>query len=115
LQFLAKNQQLSNVMLMGKQQTPPLEQPILFRSFGRQQTQSKPAMASTTVITQKRMKWEQVWHQAKNTTAGLELMASSEADEIGASVAPGKNHCSGVRVDGANVLINSSKQLEQMC
>jgi len=35
LQFLAKNQQLSNAMLMGKQQTPPLEQPILFRSFGR--------------------------------------------------------------------------------
>ena len=72
-------------------------------------------MASTTMITQKRMKWEQVWHQAKNTTVGLELMASSEADEIGASVAPGKNHCSGVRVDGANVPVNSGKQLEQMC
>jgi len=75
LQFLAKNQQLSNVMLMGKQQTPPLEQPILFRSFGRQQTQSKPAMASTTMIT------------------------SSEADEMGARVAPGKKHHSGVRVE----------------
>jgi len=82
---------LSNVKLMGKQQTPPVEQPILFRSFGRQQTQSKPAMASTTMIT------------------------SSEADEMGVSVAPGKKHHSGVRVDGANVLINSSKQLEQMC
>jgi len=39
----------------------------------------------------------------------------SEADEMGASVAPGKKHHSGVRVDGANVLINSGKQLEQMC
>jgi len=55
------------------------------------------------------MKWEQVWYQAKNTTVGLEFMASLEADEIGASVAPGKNHYSGVRVDGANVLTNSSK------
>jgi len=55
------------------------------------------------------MKWEQVWHQAKNTTVGLELMASSAANEIGASVAPGKNHCSRVRVDGANVLTNSTK------
>jgi len=51
---------------MGKQQTPPLEQPILFWSFGRQQTQSKQPMASTT------------------------MMTSSEADEMGASVAPGK-------------------------
>jgi len=74
LQFLAKNQQLSNVMLMGKQQTPPLEQPILFRWFGHQQTQSKLAMASTTMITQKPMKLEQVWHQVKITTVGLELM-----------------------------------------
>jgi len=39
-------------------------------------------------------KWEQVWHQAKITAAGLELMASLEADKIGASVAPGKNHYS---------------------
>jgi len=61
------------------------------------------------------MKLEQVWHQVKITAVGSELKASSEADEIGASVAPGKNHCSGVRVDRANVLINSSKQLEQMC
>jgi len=76
LQFLAKNQQLSNVMLMGKQQRPPLKQPILFRSFGRQQTQSKPAMASTTMIT------------------------CSEVDEMGASVAPGEKHHSGVGVDG---------------
>jgi len=110
LQFLAKNQQLSNVMRMEKQQTPPLEQPILFRSFGRQQTQSKSAMASTTMITSSEVdECEQVWHQAKNTTVGSELMASLEADEIGASVAPGKNHYSRVRVDGANVLTNSSK------
>jgi len=32
LPLFAKNQQLSNAMPMGKQQTPPLEQPILFRS-----------------------------------------------------------------------------------
>jgi len=76
LQFLAKNQQLSNGMLMGKQQMPPLEQRILFRSFSRQQTQSKPAMASTTMI------------------------MSSEADEMGVSVAPCKKHHSEVRVDG---------------
>jgi len=36
LTFLAKNQQLADAMLMGKQQTPPPQQPILFRSFGRQ-------------------------------------------------------------------------------
>jgi len=72
LAFLAKNQQLSNVMPMGKQQMPPLEQPILLRSFGRQQTQSKQPMANTTMIT------------------------SVEGDEMGASVAPGKKHYSRV-------------------
>jgi len=41
-------------------------------------------------------KQEQVWHQVKNTAAGSELMASSEADKIGASVAPGENHNSRV-------------------
>jgi len=71
---------------MGKQQMLPLKQPILFRSFGRQQIQSKQPMTSTTMIT------------------------SLEVDEIGASVAPGKNHYSRVRVDGANVLTNSSKK-----
>jgi len=45
-----------------------------------------------------------VWHQVKNTAVGSELMASSETDEIGASVAQGKNRCSRVRVDGANVV-----------
>ena len=35
-------------------------------------------------------------------------MASLEADETGASVAPGKNHCSRVRVDGATVPKTSS-------
>ena len=77
LAFLAKNQQLSNVMLMGKQQRPPLEQPISFRSFSHQQTQSKQPMASTT------------------------MMTSLEADETRASVAPGKKHFSRVRVYGA--------------
>jgi len=56
-----------------------------------------------------------VWHQAKNTAAGLQLMASSEVDEIGASVAPGKNHYSRVRVDGTNVLINSRKKTWSEC
>jgi len=37
------------------------------------------------------------------------MLASSAVNEIGASVAPGKNHYSRVRVDGANVLTNSSK------
>jgi len=101
-------------MLMGKQQTPPLKQPILFRSTGRQQTQSKQPMASTTMITS--LESDETGAsvtQAKNTTVGLELMASLEADKIGASVAPGKNHYSRVRVDGANVLTNSSKKTKK--
>jgi len=36
-------------------------------------------------------------------------MASLEADKIGASVAPGKNHYSRVRVYGANVLTDCLK------
>jgi len=54
---------------------PPLKQLIFFTLFCRQQTQSKQPMASTTMIT------------------------SLKADETGASVAPGKKHHSGVRVD----------------
>jgi len=77
LTFSAKHQQLSDAMLMGKQQTPPLEQSILFRSFGRQQTQSKQPITSTTM-----------------------MITSLEMDETGASVAHGKKHCSRVRVDG---------------
>jgi len=46
------------------------------------------------------MKWEQVWYQIKNTAAGLQLMTSLEADEMGASAAPGKKHCSRVTTDG---------------
>jgi len=129
LTFLAKNQQLSNAMPMGKQQMSPLEQPILFRSFGRQQTQSKQPIASTTMITS--LEGGEMGASVapgKNTTAGLELMASLEADKIGASVAPGKNHYSGVltspvaavfnlpssatvglEFDGVNVLTNSLK------
>jgi len=76
LAFLAKNQQLSDATLMGKQQTPPLDQLILFRSFGCQQTQSKQSMASPTMTT------------------------SLKADETGASLAPGEKCCSRVRVDG---------------
>jgi len=75
LAFSAENQQLSDAMPMGKQQMPPLKQLIFFTLFGRQQTQSKQPMASTTMIT------------------------SLKADETGASVAPGKKHHSGVRVD----------------
>jgi len=82
LSFLAKNQQLSIVMLMGKQQTPPLW---------------------------KWTKQEQVWHQVKNATVGLQLMTRQEAEETGTSVTPSKSPCSGVRVDGANVLTNSQK------
>ena len=85
------------------------------RSVANKPSPNRQWLAQQWSQVQKWMKWEQVWHQAKNTTVGLELMASLEADEIGASVAPGKNHYSRVRVDGANVLINSSKQLEQMC
>jgi len=66
--FLAKNQQLFNAMLMGKLQTPPLEQLI---------NQIEQPMASTT------------------------MMTSSQADETGASVAPGKKH--------------HSRVMEQMC
>jgi len=77
LSFLAKNQQLSNVMLMGKQQMPPLEQLILAGLFGHQQTHpnSQWLAASTTMIT------------------------CLEVDETGASVAPGEKHHSGVAVD----------------
>ena len=42
-------------------------------------------------------------------------MASSEADEIGASVAPDNNNYSRVRVDGANALINSRKKTWLTC
>jgi len=54
---------------------------------------------------QKGVKWEPVWHQVKNTAAGFSW--SSKWFKMGASVAPGKKHCSRVRVDGANVLRNS--------
>jgi len=48
------------------------------------------------------MKWEQVWHQVKSTTAGLKFKRA----EIGASVVPGKKHYNRVKVDGANVVRN---------
>jgi len=70
LTFLAKNQQPSDAMPMGKQQTPPLEQPISFRTFQRQQTQSQQPMTSSTRI----RKQEQVWHQFKKTSVGLEFV-----------------------------------------
>jgi len=86
LQFLAKNQQLSDVMLMGKQQTPhSSNQFCSYRSVANKPNPNRQWLAQQWSQVQKRMKWEQVWHQAKNTTVGLDLMASLEADEIGAS------------------------------
>ena len=65
--FLAKNQQLSDLMPMGKQQTPPLEQPIFVHLLGHQQTQTKLPIAVTMTTRSKGVKWGQMWHHANET------------------------------------------------
>jgi len=61
---------------------------------------------------------EQVWHQIKITAAGLELMASLEADKTGASAVPGKQQCCSWMwrfIDVPCVLPDSEKQATGWC
>jgi len=69
----------SVAMPMESSTGPHSSNRFLFSLFGCQQTQSKQPTAA-------------------------KMVTGSKGDEMGASVAPGKKHCSGVRVDGANVV-----------
>jgi len=78
LAFFAKNLQLSDVMLMGKQQPPHSSH----RFCSGHSVVNKPNPNSQ-------------WLASRTT-----MITSHEADETGESVTPGKKHCSMVRVDG---------------
>jgi len=81
----------------GKQQRPPLEQP-LFSAFCPWKVGDVPLEQPIFV--------QLVWLSTNpiQTTNSYQNGDRFKGGGIGASVAPGKQHCSMVRVDGANVV-----------
>jgi len=64
LAFLAKNQQLSNAIPMGKQQTPPLKQPIFIQLV---RSSTNPIQTANDYNNDSKF-------ESGNTAVGLELM-----------------------------------------